>query len=81
MVEPRRDLKQKRFPSIFKCCRSKKNNLTDNPYPTVRTMDFETLDMENIKSRSERNISIQKRILAFRRLHSERSVEVMPKCY
>ena len=76
MAEPRRDLKQKRFPSIFKCCRSKKNNPTDNPYPTVKTMDFETLDMENIKSRSERNISIQKRILAFRRLHSERSVEV-----
>ena len=44
MVEPRRDLKQKRFPSIFKCCRSKKNNLPDNPYPTVRTMDFETLE-------------------------------------
>ena len=76
MAEPRRNLNQKRFPSIFKCCQSKKNNLTDNPYPTVRTMDFETLDMENIKSRSERNISIQKRILAFRRLHSERSVEV-----
>ena len=77
MVEPRRDLKPKRIPSIFKCCRTSKNGQTSsNPYPTVRTVDFETVDLKNIKSRSERNKSIQQRILAFRRLHSERSVEV-----